>query len=41
MNNEQDKELEKLVEMWTSPKLINADAIDKIPRDLIERLLKL
>jgi len=41
MNNEQDKELEQLVEMWTSPKLINTDAIDKIPYDLVQRLLKL
>ena len=30
-----------LSEMWTSPKLINTDAIDKIPPDLIERLLQL
>jgi hypothetical protein len=41
MNKDQDKELEKLVKMWKSPKLINTDAIDKIPPDLIERLLKL
>ena len=33
--------VKEFVKMWTNPKLINKESIDKIPSDLLERILKL
>ena len=36
-----EEKAKQFAEFWKNPKLINVEQLDKIPKDLIERILKL